>query len=125
VSPDDEADPGRFFGDGDRCGRGRWKVIQLCKQVERAVAVTLASECRSDALVGAAVAAVEPAPDSRRLRVTVALAPGKGADDFTRARDDLRRSAAAARQEVGRSIHRKRVPEIVFEVRLVEEVARG
>jgi len=125
VRPDEEADPRRFFDETDRSGKRNWKVEQLCKQVERAAAVTLAGECEGDALLGAAVAFVEPAPDSSRLMATVVLAPGKGMDDLAEARAALVRSAASFREEVARTIHRKRVPEIVFDVRLSEEVCRG
>jgi hypothetical protein len=125
VRPDEEADPRQFFGETDRSERRNWKVQQLCKQVERAVAVTLAGECEGDALLGAAVAFVEPAPDSSRLMATVVLAPGKGSDDLTAARAALARSARSFREEVARTIHRKRTPEIVFDVRPSAEVSRG
>ncbi len=125
VCPDEDADPRRFFDDTDRSRKGNWKVQQLCKQVERAAAVTLAGECESDALLGATVASVEPAPDSSRLMATVVLASGKGTDDLADARAVLARSAASFREEVARTIHRKRVPEIEFNVRLSEEVHRG
>jgi hypothetical protein len=125
VRPDEEADPRSFFGETDRSGKRNWKVQQLCKQVERAVAVTLAGECEGDALLGAAVAFVEPAPDSSRLMAMVVLAPGKAMDDLVDARAALAGSAASFRQEVARTIQRKRVPEIVFDVRLSEEVCRG
>ena len=125
VRPGEEADPRRFFEEPDRSGKRNWKVRQLCKQVERAASVTLAAECEGDALLGAAVALVEPAPDSSRLMATVVLAPGKGADDLADARAALARSTASFRAEVARTIHRKRVPEIVFDVRLSEEVSRG
>jgi len=125
VRQDEEADPRRFFGETDRSEKRTWKVQQLCKQVERAAAVTLAGECEGDALLGAAVAFVEPAPDSSRLMATVVLAPGRGAEDLADARTALARSAASFREEVARTIHRKRVPEIVFDVRLSEEVGRG
>lgn len=125
VYPDDEADPSRFFGDRDRSARGNWKALQLCKQVERAAAMTLADVCESDALLGAAVAAVEPAPDAGRLMVIVVLASGKGVEDVVEARAALLRSTAAFREEVARSVHRKRVAEIVFAVRLAEEVSGG
>ena len=100
-------------------------MLQLCRQVERAAAVTLAGECEDEELLGAAVAAVEPAPDAGRLRVTVVLAPGRGPDGLERAG---RRSSAVRPpfvREVARSVHRKRVPEIVFDVRLAPEVDRG
>lgn len=125
VRPDEEADPRRFFDETDRSGKRNWKMQQLCKQVERAAAVTLAGECEGDALLGAAVAFVEPAPDSSRLMATVVLAPGKGSDDLAAARAALARSAVSFREEVARTILRKRVPEIVFDVRLSEEVGRG
>ena len=125
VRPDEEANPRRFFDETDRSGKRNWKVQQLCKQVERATAITLAGECESDALLGAAVAFVEPAPDSSRLMAMVVLAPGKAMDDLAEARAALARSAASFREEVARTIHRKRVPEIVFDVRLSEEVGRG
>jgi ribosome-binding factor A len=125
VRPDEEADPRRFFGETDRSAKRNWKVQQLCKQVERAAAMTLVGECEGDALLGAAVAFVEPAPDSSRLMATVVLAPGKGSEDLVDARAALARSATAFREEVARTIHRKRVPEIVFDVRLSEEVCLG
>lgn len=125
VRLDEEADPARFFGEPDRSGRRNWKAQQLCKQVERASAVTLAGECGSDVLTGACVASVEPAPDASRLRVTVVLATGRGGEELAEARAALARAAASFREEVARTIHRKRVPEIVFDVRLGGEVGRG
>lgn len=125
VSSDDEADPSRFFGEGRRSRKGNWKALQLCKQVERSAAVTLLGECEGEALVGAVVAAVEPAPDAGRLRLTVVLAPGRVAEDVDAARTALHRATGAFREEVARSVHRKRVPELVFDVWLSEEVDRG
>ena len=125
VYPDDETDPSRFFGTADRDKRGNRKLLQLCKQVERAAAITLASVCSSDALIGASVASVEPAPDSGRLVVTVILAGGSAPENAIEAHDALRRSTPAFREEVARSVHRKRVPELLFDVRVAEEVSRG
>jgi hypothetical protein len=125
VYPEDAADPSRFFGEAERSRKANWKVRQLCKQVERAAAVTLASVCEGDALLGASVAAVEPAPDPGRLLVTVVLEASKGADAATDARVELLRRAAAFRGEVARSVHRKRVPELVFDVSLATETTRG
>jgi hypothetical protein len=123
VYSDDEIDPRRFFGEADRPRRS-WKALQLCKQVERAAALTLAGVGESNSLLGASVASVEPAPDPGRLMVTVILAAGKGVEDIAEASAALRQSTAAFREDVARWIHRKRVPEIVFDVRLAEEVAR-
>jgi len=64
VPSHDETDSERFFGEVDRTRRRDWKALMLCKQVERSVALTLASECGSEALLGASVAEVVPAPDA-------------------------------------------------------------
>jgi ribosome-binding factor A len=125
VWADDEADPGVFFGATERSRKANWKALQLSKQVERAASLTLASECESDALAGAAVVSVEPAPDASRLRVVVCLASGASPEVLAEARAALAGCTPAVRAEVARSIHRKRVPEIVFELRLAEQVDRG
>jgi len=125
VYPDDDVDPGRFFGDRNRFQKTNRKVLQLCKQVEQSAAFTLTDACDSKALLGAAVAAVEPAPDAGRLRVVVVLGPGKGVPEVAEARIALVGLAATFREEAGRSIHRKRVPELFFDIRLGEEVPRG
>jgi hypothetical protein len=123
--PGDEADVGRFFGDGGRSRKGSFKALQLCKQVERVAALALEGEWVDAALLGAAVASVEPAPDASRLRVVVVLPPDKGMGDFEQARAALLGLSARLRSEVARWIRRKRVPEIVFDVRLRPEVDRG
>jgi hypothetical protein len=46
-------------------------------------------------------------------------------DDVEHARAELFGVTARFRAEVARSIHRKRVPEIAFDVRLGPEVDRG
>jgi ribosome-binding factor A len=125
VWSDEVPDPEVFFGEPDRSRKRSWKVQQLCKQVERAAALTLTGDCRSDVLVGATVAAVDPAPDSARLLVSVVLAYGRTGDQVIEARAALREAAPSFRSEVARSIHRKRAPEILFDVRLAEEMSRG
>ncbi len=99
-------------------------MMQLCKQVERAATLALEGEWVGDALMGAAVASVEPAPDAGRLRVVVVLAPARGINDVEDATAVLTGLRSRFRSEVARSIHRKRVPEIVFDVRLGSEVDR-
>lgn len=125
VWADDEVDPGVFFGATERSRKANFKALQLCKQVERAASMTLAGEYESEALAGAVVASVEPAPDAARLRVVVVMASGRSLDCLYEARAALAGLTAAVRAEVARSIHRKRVPEIVFELRLAGEVDRG
>jgi ribosome-binding factor A len=123
VRTSDEPDPEIFFGDAAPSRKGTFKALQLCKQVARAVSVTLASEWLDDALDGACVASVDPAPDASRLRVVVVMAPGREPDAIGRARAALQAASAEFRAEVARSIHRKRTPEVVFDVRPWSSVA--
>ncbi len=122
VSPDDEADPARYFGSERRSRRADWKALQLCRQVERSAALTLAELRECEALASSAVARVDPAPDASRLRVSVVLAPGKSPDDLEVAAEALREKAGLFREDAARAIHRKRAPLVVFEVWLGEEV---
>lgn len=117
VYRDDEPDPEVFFGEAVRPRKANFKALQLSKQVERAVSETLAGEWLSDALTGASVASVEPAPDAGRLLVTVLLDPRATGADVAEARSALGAATAVLRAEVARSIHRKRVPELAFDVR--------
>lgn len=118
-----DGDPEQFFGALGARRKTNWKLQQLCRQVERAAALALAEV---DVPVGAAVAEVAPAPDASRLGVVVVLlAAGSGAQHLVDTRAALERRAAAFRSEIARAIHRKRVPEVVFDVRLAEEVEIG
>lgn len=121
VYADDEMDPGVLFGDGERTRKTNFKTAQLCKQVERAVSLAL-NESGSDALTGAMVDSVEPAPDAGRLRIGVVLQAAASVEDLDAARTALARSVGAVRAEIARAIHRKRVPEIVFDLRLGRQV---
>jgi ribosome-binding factor A len=125
VWPDDEADPARYFGSGSRNRRVDWKARQLCRQVERSASLTLAELCACEALASSAVARVAPAPDASRLRVSVVLAPGKTPADLEAAAAMLREMAGRFREEAARAIHRKRAPEVVFEVWLGGEGQGG
>jgi hypothetical protein len=122
VYSEDESLAQRFFGEGDGGKRGGFKTAQLCKQVERAASLALAVEGDGPLLIGAWVAAVEPAPDASRLLITVVLAPGRGMDDLAEAWAALSRATPMFRAEVARSISRKRVPELVWSVNLAEGV---
>ena len=95
----EEADPEVFFGSTERRRKTNWKELQLCRQVERAASTALASEIDAEALAGAVVAAVEPAADARRLRITVVLAPGATASSLDGGWVALAASANVARAE--------------------------
>jgi ribosome-binding factor A len=120
VGPDDLIDPKLLFRPsphraGDRAAR------RLCNQVRETLTYALAGSCRDEVLQSLHVAAVEPAPDATRLAVTLAV-PDAGQVDRARAR--LALVAALLRSEVAASIHRRRVPELVFRVLPAGEVDR-
>jgi ribosome-binding factor A len=94
----------------------RDKSDALCAQVRRALDVALAAECRDAALIDLIVLEVWPDPTPRRLRVWVQGPAGMNAEDRERV---LRRLAAAKgflRSQVAEAIHRKRTPELAFEL---------
>lgn len=103
------------FRDVDR-PRGDHKTAQLCTQVQRALEMALIGTCSDEVLMELRVAAVEPAPNARRLRVVFAV-PESVAD---LGREDIEERLQAARdvlvEEVVRSIHRRKCPELAFEL---------
>ena len=85
------------------------KTLQLCRQVERALSVILAGEILRDLTVQS----VMPAPDSSRLLVTCVY---HGAESSADVRTALHGCHAKLRAEVAASIHRRKTPELSFEV---------
>jgi ribosome-binding factor A len=118
VCSSDEELAERYFGSRESERRGEFKTAQLCKQVERAVAWALSTECEAALLSGAVVAEVSPAPDASRLRITVVLGPERTAAELGQAWTELSRATPAFRAEVARAISRKRVPDLAWDVRL-------
>jgi ribosome-binding factor A len=94
-------------------GGGR-KALQLSRQVQKALLYAL-SETNDDRLHELYVEAVVPAPNDKRLLVTVSPM----ADDFDPADALLRLQHATPflRQQVAMAITRKRVPELIFQFR--------
>jgi ribosome-binding factor A len=85
------------------------KALQLCRQVERALSVPLEGEMLRDLLVHS----VMPAPDSSRLLVTFHYT---GPADLNDVEAALRNAHARLRSLVARSIHRRKTPELCFQV---------
>jgi len=75
VSPEDGTDPRDWLKGLHGPKSDPRKARQLCGQVAEALSLVLASE-PNDALRGLDVASVEPAPDTKRLLVTVRALPG-------------------------------------------------
>jgi hypothetical protein len=87
------------------------KTLQLCRQVERALSLVLEGEILRDL----SVQSVVPAPDSSRLLVTFIY---QGAESVALAGvlAALHDCYAKLRGEVAASIHRRKAPELTFQV---------
>jgi ribosome-binding factor A len=108
--PDDGLDP-RL---APRRAQGRVinrKALQLCRQVERILAGVL----EGDLLRDLSVHSVMPAPDSSRLLVTFTF---HGSDAIATADvlAALQAASAKLRNEIALGIHRKKTPELAFQV---------
>jgi len=91
------------------------KTLQLCKQIEQTLNLVLGGDAGDNILLEAWVESVVPAPHSGRLLVTLRLAPSAVHDRETVLQHILQRSRHL-RAEVARSIHRRKVPELVFTI---------
>ena len=107
------------------------KVLQLCRQVQRAISLTLGGHCADPMLQDLVVESVTPAPDASRLAVLVYLA--ESAEEAAQASgsppvplfellERLERARPLFRREVAAAITRKRAPELVFQIVRPREV---
>ena len=103
--PDDGADR---FSDSHRVDR---RAQQLCREVQRTLTAALGA-LDDPCLSGLIVDAVEPAPDSARLLVSVMPAPAEA--DPAGVLDRLRRLTGRLRAEIAAALQRKRTPELAF-----------
>jgi ribosome-binding factor A len=111
MGPDDGLDPRVFFQKSSRKKTNR-KALQLAGQVAETLNWVLGWESSNEILRSMSVESVVPAPDSTRMLVTVRFAGGA----LGEAQEHLHRAAGKLRSEVAASIHRKRVPELIFRV---------
>ena len=113
--PDDGIDPRDFFK-ADSRSRNKHKDWQLCRQVSETLSYVLSGECHDETLRDLIVVEVMPAPDARRLRVIVC--PLVIDADFNPifVLQRLQESMGRLRAEVARSISRRKVPELIFQV---------
>jgi ribosome-binding factor A len=117
ISEDDGLDSRRFL----RPARPRVpnrKALQLSGQVMDTLSYALAWECRDEVLQDLTIVSVVPAPNSTRLLVTVRQPPDR---DPALVREHLQRASGMLRAEAAAAIHRKRVPELTFQIAPPEE----
>jgi ribosome-binding factor A len=95
-----------------RAGTGDRKALQLSRQIERALGYIL-GDLNCDSLSNLIVNSVAPAPNASRLLVTVSCLDQQiGVSEIL---SSLHSAYGQIRREVATSIHRKRVPELVFQ----------
>ena len=117
--PDDGQDPKRFHDkrrllkrDAKEPGR---KSRQLASQVMDELRLILAG-LADPLLADLAVVAVQPAPNSGRLMVTVAGPSPTDATDTANVLTALERATSVIRRDVAAAITRRYAPELVFRV---------
>jgi ribosome-binding factor A len=94
--------------------RASRKDMQLCKQVERALAAALEGECGDPILNQLDILGVEPAPNAGRLRVLVMARAGSPDVPGREILERLGHARGYLRSQLVGAIHRKRVPELIF-----------
>jgi ribosome-binding factor A len=91
------------------------KALQLCAQVSRTVGEVLAGSA-DELLRDLMVASVVPAPDSTRLMVTLTPSPSAGEMEVGEVMARLEQARPLIRSEVAAGIHRRKTPDLVFQV---------
>jgi hypothetical protein len=113
VGAGDGVDP-RFDRDSGGRPLGR-KTLQLCGQVRQTLTSVLAEQ-RDDVLRDLMVVSVTPAGGGRTL-VTVTPSPSASVRDPEAILSRLAAAHGLLRSEVASSIHRRKAPDLVFQVR--------
>ena len=91
------------------------KARQLCSQVADTLNYVLAGECDDELLQNVCVLAVNPAPNTSRLLVTVSLCVPDPNADVVQVLEHLSRATGMLRCEVAAAIHRRRTPQLLFQ----------
>ncbi|QEL18011.1 ribosome-binding factor A [Limnoglobus roseus] len=119
LTPDDGQDPKQFFDRRTQYDQSRQvgrKALQLCEQVKTSLHGILAV-CADDVVRDLQVLAVLPAPHTGRLQIAVAVPSTADAVDRVTVLSHLHRVSGWIRSEVASAIHRRKTPELVWDVR--------
>jgi ribosome-binding factor A len=108
-------DPAALFGHQPPAQVQR-KVMQLCRQVEERLGLVLAGEVEDPTLQDLYVVDVTPEPGGGRLVVRFARAPGTAETPLAVILPRLEALRPFLRGEIAAAIHRKRTPDLVFQV---------
>ncbi|MCB9648571.1 MAG: ribosome-binding factor A [Deltaproteobacteria bacterium] len=100
----------------DERGFDKRKLRQLCRQVERALHTALLDDCHDPVLMDLMVQDVLPWPNASRLLVALVPTQADAAVDRELLLAHLEAARGVLREVVAGAIHRKRTPELSFEV---------
>lgn len=115
LHEDDGVDPKEYFKPNRKTDKANRKALQVCRQASQTLDYVLA-DCEDERMQNLVVASVTPAPDSSRLLVTVAIVAGDQRFDRIAIEAALRDQIPRLRSELARSINRKKVPNLVFQI---------
>ncbi len=117
LHDDDCVDPKEYFKPTRNVDAANKKAKQLCRQATETLELVL-SDCEDELMQSLVVAGVDPAPDSSRLLVTIAVDLPPRDFDQDLILSVLQTQTPRLRAELARSITRKRVPNLSFCVQL-------
>jgi ribosome-binding factor A len=112
---DDCVDPKEYFKPDRQTDKANKKAKQLCRQAAHTLDFVLA-DCDDESMEALFVVSVNPAPDSSRLLVTIGADVSADQLDLNLIRSRLQDQTPRLRAELARSISRKRVPNLIFDV---------
>lgn len=107
--------PGAQDPFADERGLAKRKLRQLCRQVERALVTAIADD-RRETVRGLLVDTVLPWPNAARLLVAVRPSDPSADVDREAILGALGDAKADLREVVAGAVHRKRVPDLCFEI---------
>jgi len=116
IHEDDGVDPREFFKPKRNYEKQDRKAKQLCRQVAETLSLAISGDCHDETWQSLHVLAVEPAPDSSRLLVTVCADAPQEQFDRQSILDLLSEQMGRLRCEIAATITRKRVPNLMFHV---------
>lgn len=120
IREDDGIDP-KKINRRDRSSNDEKRDRQLCAQARRCLNLVVPEMLLRAGVDRCEVVSVDPAPEIARLMVVV----GVEADRIAAAVQILSQQKGDLRYEVAGAVHRKRAPDLAFEVVAAEEATNG
>jgi len=115
LHDDDCVDPKEYFKPDRKSAKADRKARQLARQAARTLDYVLA-DCDDELMQSLSIASVRPAPDSSRLLITIIVDTPDGEFDCATVLSRLQNQTGRLRAELGRSINRKRVPSLSYQL---------